>query len=160
MNKQLVYERVLQSLEDACAAAIGAARQAHDTATDKESVAENKYDTFGLEASYLAHGQAKRVAEYEAGLNAFKSLGVVNFNNHSSIALGALIQLEDDTGIEQYVFLGPMAGGLKFSVDNKEITLITTSSPLGERLLDRYLGDEIEVKLSGQNRTYEIIAIS
>ena len=159
MIKQLLHEKIVQVLEYACEAAIEAAKQAHDTATNKESVAENKYDTFGLEASYLAHGQAKRVAEYEAGLLAYKSLGVVNFSGDASIELGSLIQLEDEEGARQCLFLGPFAGGLKFDFEGKKITLITTSSPLGHALLGQCVGDEVEMKLSGQNKSYEIIAI-
>lgn len=159
MNKQLLHDKINQVLEDACVAAIDAAKQAHDTATNKESVAENKYDTFGLEASYLAHGQAKRVAEYEEAIVAYKSLGLVNFSGDSSIDLGSLIQLEDEEGATQCLFLGPFAGGLKFDFKGKEITLITTSSPLGKALLGHCVGDEVETKLSGQNKSYEIIAI-
>lgn len=159
MDKQLLQDKIIQVLEEAHQSATDAALQAHDTATNKESVAENKYDTFGLEASYLAHGQAKRVAEYEAGLLAYKSLGAVNFSEDSSIELGSLIQLEDEEGTTQCLFLGPSAGGLKFSFEGKEITLITTSSPLGQALLSHYVGDEVEIKLSGQNKFYEVIAI-
>ena len=159
MNKQLVHEKVIQALEEACSAAIDAARQAHDTATNKESVAENKYDTFGLEASYLAHGQAKRVAEYEADLVAYKSLGIVDFSGDSSIELGSLIQLEDEEGVTQYLFLGPSAGGLKFDFEDKEIILITTLSPLGKALIGHYFGDEIEMNINGENIRYKIAGI-
>ena len=159
MDKQLVYEKVIQVIEEAYATAIDAARQAHDTATDKESVAENKYDTFGLEASYLAHGQAKRVAEYEEALDAYRLLGVINLNEHSAIVPGALVELEDEHGNEQYFFLGPKAGGLKVNVASKVITLITSSSPLGKHILGHYVGDEILVTSSGQSKSYEIMAI-
>jgi hypothetical protein len=37
-----------------------AVRAAHETATHEENIAENKYDTLGLEAAYLATGQARR----------------------------------------------------------------------------------------------------
>ena len=160
MNKQLLHDKIIQILEEAHQGATDAALQAHDTATNKESVAENKYDTFGLEASYLAHGQAKRVAEYEEALVVYKSLGVIDFSADLSIALGSLIQLEDEEGITQYLFLGPSAGGLKFIFEGKEITLITTSSPLGKVLNARYVGDEVEMQLSDQNKSYEIVAIA
>ncbi len=159
MNKQLLHDKIIQVLEEAHQSATAAALQAHDTATNKASVAENKYDTFGLEASYLAHGQAKRVAEYEAGLVAYKSLGAVSFSEGSLVELGALIQLEDEEGISQCLFLGPSAGGLKFNFEDTEITLITTSSPLGQALVGHCVGDEVEMKLSDQNKSYEIIAI-
>jgi len=159
MNKQFLQSKIIQVLEEAQQAATKAALQAHATATNKESVAENKYDTFGLEASYLAHGQAKRVAEYEEALLAYKSLGVISFNADSAIALGSLVQLEDEEGMTQCLFLGPSAGGLKFDFEDKEITLITTSSPLGEALIGRCAGDEVEMKLAGKNRFYEVVAI-
>ena len=38
----------------------------------RESVAETKWDTFGLENSYLAHGQSVRVAECETDLAYFR----------------------------------------------------------------------------------------
>ena len=159
MNKQLLHKKIVQVLEDACVVAIDAAKQAHDTATNKESIAENKYDTFGLEASYLAHGQAKRVAEYEEALVAYKALGLVNSSGESSIELGSLIQLEDEEGATQCLFLGPFAGGLKFDFEGKKVTLITTSSPLGQALLGQFVGDGVEMKLSGQNKSYQIMAI-
>jgi len=159
MNKQLLQAKIIQTLEKAQQGATKAALQAHATATNKECVAENKYDTFGLEASYLAHGQAKRVAEYDAALLAYKSLGVISFNEESEIELGSLVQLEDEECATQCLFLGPSAGGLKFEYEDKEITLITTSSPLGEALIGRCIGDEVEMKLAGKNRLYEIVAI-
>ncbi len=159
MNKQLLHDKIIQVLEEVCKNVANAAMQARDTATNKEMVAENKYDTFGLEASYLAHGQSKRVLEYEQGILAYKNLGVVNFSVDAQIGLGALIKLEDRLGVEQYLYLGPAAGGLKFHFYNKEITLITTSSPLGQVLMNRCVGDEIQLTLFQQNKSYEIIAI-
>lgn len=159
MNKQLLHNKIIQILDKVYQSLTAAAMQAHDTATSKETVAESKYDTFGLEASYLAHGQAKRVTEYAEGLLAYKNLGAVSFPADAPIELGALIKIEDELGNEQFLFLGPAAGGLKFYFDNTEITLITTSSPLGQMLMHRYIGDEIKLTISQQNKFYEIMAI-
>ncbi|MGS0681986.1 GreA/GreB family elongation factor [Shewanella sp. 125m-7] len=65
---------ILAALENAYASASAAASRAHETATGSESIAENKYDTFGLEASYLAHGQSMRAAQCRADIEAFRQL--------------------------------------------------------------------------------------
>ena len=45
-----------------------------EEATDEQSKAENKYDTRGLEASYLARGQSRQARETEAALEQFAAL--------------------------------------------------------------------------------------
>ena len=71
MDKSLLQQQVLERLAEDLLQAEQAARAAHETATHEESVAENKYDTLGLEAAYLATGQVRRagvaVGEHVAG---------------------------------------------------------------------------------------------
>ncbi|GAM58368.1 transcription elongation factor [Vibrio ishigakensis] len=54
--------------------ALAAADSAHDDATHEQSVAETQYDTVGLEAAYLAHGQSQRVADCDMMINRIKRL--------------------------------------------------------------------------------------
>lgn len=62
MDKFLLQQHVLERLADDLLQAEQAVRAAHETATHEENIAENKYDTLGLEAAYLAAGQARRAA--------------------------------------------------------------------------------------------------
>ncbi len=160
MNKSHLIEHILLELEDVFQGAVAAAQRAYDTATDEENEAENKYDTLGLEASYLAHGQSKRVAQCEADLIAFKKLKIVDFTSGTSVATGALVKIEDDKGIEQFVFLSPVAGGLKINFENIEITLVTPSSPLGKVLSGCVEGDDIVVQLGDDKVFYQVMVVS
>ena len=63
MDKNLLLQDVLSHLQSDLEQATLAAVTAHEAATHEENVAENKYDTLGLEAAYLASGQARRVEE-------------------------------------------------------------------------------------------------
>ncbi len=63
MDKQAIVQQVIERLGLELQAPEQAARVAHETATHEENIAENKYDTLGLEAAYLAAGQARRVEE-------------------------------------------------------------------------------------------------
>src|SRR3990167_5836127 len=60
LNKAQLLHQVIAHLETALSQAQQAAQTAYEAATDEENIAENKYDTLGLEASYLATGQARR----------------------------------------------------------------------------------------------------
>lgn len=159
MNKLLLLEQMVQALAAVHQGAMDAAMLAYNTATHEENVAENKYDTLGLEAAYLAQGQAQRVMECEAELNAFKTLSVTDFAPLQPLAVGALITLHDAEGDEQYLFLGPSAGGLKLSFEGDNIVVITPLSPLGQALLGRVVGDEVAVNVAGKTRNYEIMAV-
>ncbi|KPC57834.1 Uncharacterized protein AC509_2176 [Pseudomonas amygdali pv. morsprunorum] len=52
MNKQDVLQSIIDKLEIDLDIAQRAAQTAYETATHEENIAENKYDTLGLEASY------------------------------------------------------------------------------------------------------------
>lgn len=133
-----------------------AALQAYEQAINEESVAENKYDTFGLEASYLAHGQSKRVIECENDLSLFIKLKPQYQVLRSVVALGCLVKLIDQASIVQYFFISPVAGGAKVAFSGVEIILISTTSPLGKRLLGKSEGDEIEMGSAQGSRIYEV----
>jgi hypothetical protein len=51
-----------------------AARASHAEATHESSKAESKYDTRGLEAAYLAGGQARQVKEILDSIKAYEAL--------------------------------------------------------------------------------------
>jgi hypothetical protein len=64
LEKSMYYKRrlidhLIIELEANYETALTVAKRAHSTATDQANIAENKYDTLGLEAAYLAEGQAK-----------------------------------------------------------------------------------------------------
>lgn len=159
MNKSLLLKQILEALEVLHQGAIDAAMLAYETATHEENVAENKYDTLGLEASYLAQGQARRVSECEADLTAFKRLAVTEFSQKMPINVGALIYLEDEQGNEQSLFLGPAAGGLKITCCHKDIVIITPTAPIGQALLGQHVEDEVIINVGGKDGRYEIVEV-
>ena len=160
MKKSLLIQVIQQMLEQRFETAAMAARQAYEAATDKESIAENKYDTFGLEASYLAHGQSQRVIECENDLKHFLSMEYKVFSADDGIAIGAFVELEDNAGKRMSCFISPCAGGQTFQFEEKNCLLITPSSPLGKALLGANLEDEIKVVIGSDIKFYEITQLS
>lgn len=159
MNKQQVLQRIIERLDIDLDVAIRAAQTAYETATHEENIAENKYDTLGLEASYLAAGQARRVEEIRQSLTLYKTLVLKPFDEARGIQPGDLIVLESVSGIEQHLFLGPDAAGLKITVDETLITVITAKAPLGQNLLGKFDGDEVEISVNGSRQSFEVMRV-
>ncbi|RNF50021.1 transcription elongation factor GreAB [Marinomonas hwangdonensis] len=160
MNKHDVYEAVTAALLSRYETAKWAAKQAHDAATDEESVAENKYDTFGLEASYLAHGQSKRVLECENEWHCFNKKSPILFSEGNAVELWGLVSLvraNSKSAAEKHFFISPCAGGLSVEMTNQTVYLVTPSSPVGRTLISKYVGDEVELLQNGQVMRYEIL---
>ena len=73
MNKPALIRKIIADLNARLALHAKAARTARSEATDEELKAEDKYDTRGLEASYLAHGQSRQALETKAAITAFEA---------------------------------------------------------------------------------------
>jgi len=131
---------------------------AHEAATHTESKAEDQYDTRGLEASYLAGAQAKRALELEQLELMYRHIDPLPFTAVTPIASTALIELKSSEGSAFY-FLMPLGGGRQVKYEGKTIHVITPQSPLGEAILGKKVGDEIEILLQRKQRDYEIVAI-
>ena len=159
MNKKSVITQIIVALEKSLEDTLNAANQARQTATHKESVAKTKYDTFGLEASYLAHGQFKRVAELEEAVESFKNMSITEFDDDDEIVVTALVSLESEQGDVRTLFIGPFGGGLKVECDSLEVIVITADAPLGRKLLGKGVGDEISFSVDNQVKCFEIVNV-
>lgn len=157
MKKKALLQKIVSQLEFVHQNALAAANRAHSSATDKENIAENKYDTLGLEAAYLAEGQARRVLECEAELNEFKQLLLADDACNDEVKVGSFIHLEDDQGQGRFLFLGACAGGLKVDFESRSIMIITPESPLGKALLGLSIDDEVQLLVAGEKTNYCIV---
>jgi transcription elongation GreA/GreB family factor len=158
MNKRAVLNKIIARLTSELEVYFRAAEYARAEATHEQNKAENKYDTRGLEASYLARGQSKQAAEIEAAIAEFEKLGVKKFAPGDAVGIGALVELEQH-GEKNYYFLGPRAGGTEIEHDRKEILVITPQSPLGEQLTGKKTGDTLQLKLGKETRAAKVVSV-
>jgi transcription elongation GreA/GreB family factor len=158
MNKRVVIKKITAKLTNELGIYFRAAQFSRAEATHESSKAESKYDTRGLEASYLARGQSRQAAELEAAIAEFEKLTVKKFGAGDPIGLGALVELENG-GENFFYFIGPRAGGTEVLHDKKEILVITPQSPLGEQLLGKKSGDRPQLILNGAYQAAEIISV-
>jgi transcription elongation GreA/GreB family factor len=159
MNKRAVLKKIIAKLVGELEVYFRAAEYARAEATHEQNKAEHKYDTRGLEASYLARGQSRQAAEIEAAIAEFEKLTSKKFENGDAIGIGALVEL-DLSGEQNVYFIGPRAGGTEIEHDKKEILVITPQSPLGEQLTGKKSGDEFKLKLGHEMRPAKILSVA
>ena len=157
MDKFLLRQRVLDQLADDLLQAEQAARVAHETATHEENIAENKYDTLGLEAAYLATGQARRAEAIRQAMAQWRQFQPRPYDPSKGIQLGALVCLVDADGGEQQLFLGPEGGSMKLSGGAQPVQVISSEAPLCKAVLGKCEGDEVLMQVAGIRQQFEVL---
>lgn len=147
MQKPAVLEALIAHLDSELEGLLRGARASYAAATDPDSKAENKYDTRTLEASYVARGQAQRVAEVQEARQSFIRLR--ELAAETTVKLGSLIVLEMG-GHQDHYFISPAEGGIEVTVEGQEIMAITPASPLGSQLMGLSVGGSVRLG-SGQS---------
>src|SRR4051812_37437151 len=94
LNKSILVKKIIARLTENLGLLQKAAQAAHAEATHESSKAENKYDTRGLEAAYLAGGQARQAKEIQDAIAMYESLAVRPFSTGQPIDLTAVVDLE------------------------------------------------------------------
>jgi hypothetical protein len=159
VNKAVLLQMIMEHLSGELATYGRAARAAHAEATHEQSRAENKYDTRGLEASYLARGQSRQAAALENTVQQYQALTLRKFAATDPIDLTALVVLKGRGGSSTY-FIGPGAGGTEISLEGVEVTVITPQSPLGRQILGRRTGERLQLDLGGSRSEFRVVSIA
>lgn len=159
MNKRALIQKIIEQLRNELAIYHKAARAAHAEATHEQSKAENKYDTRGLEASYLARGQSKQATEILQAIEQFEKLDAREFRSEEPIDLGALVELEGQ-GERSFYFIGPRAGGTEVVLQKKEVLVITPQAPLGQQLVGKKKGERLQMQVGATRNEFRVISVS
>lgn len=158
MRKRKLVEAVIERLRKDLELYHRAAVAARAEATHEQSKAEHKYDTRGLEASYLARGQSRQVAEIEAAIEKFEKMQTRDFPAGEAIDTGAVVELT--SGRERNVyFIGPRAGGTEVIFEKIEVLVITPESPLGAQLIGKKQGEKHRIEIAGEKQEVRVTAV-
>ncbi|CAH0526711.1 GreA/GreB family elongation factor [Vibrio hippocampi] len=157
MNKPEIIAAVIAQLQDKVTTLESAMAQTVDAATNEQTVPEHKYDTLALEASYLAHGQAVRLQQIHADIKRLEQLVAHSEKSMDKVALACIVEVEDENDKRQRFMMLPCAGGIK--LPQFALTTVTPESPLGKKLHNKQLDDEVEVQVGERSVYYAIVAL-
>jgi len=155
-DKKNILDLIIQKLKESIEISSQAVAMARDTATHKDCLGSSKYETMGLEASYLAQGQGIRLLELERSLAYFKR---VDLQTYTYIRLETYIILTDVNTTHTYLWMAGDAGGLKIKHGQQSLTVITPQSPLGKALMGKTIGDDFSLSIMGKEAYFEVASV-
>lgn len=148
VKKLDVFERVLEDLEQRLYSRKAAADTAREAATDQEARAESKYDTQGLESSYLARGHARMLEDLAEDFRRLKAYRLPAFGPEDPIDEGALVQV-DMEGEPMWFLILPGGGGTEVNALGQDVTVLTPETPLGRQLIGKGTGETYRIRAGG-----------
>ncbi|MCC6765391.1 MAG: GreA/GreB family elongation factor [Deltaproteobacteria bacterium] len=134
-----------------------AATEAREGATP----AERREDSRVMqENAGLARGYRARLERATGELDVLERFRPPRFSAKASVALGAIVEVED--GAEgRTLFLAPVGAGLELTGPGGDgyLSVITPTSPIGRALIGRRLNDTIEVTVNDEITDWTIVHI-
>ncbi len=155
MNKAKILKALLAELDEELRRLLAANERASAGATNSESKAETKWDTCGLEASYLARGHAEQFKTLAAEVHNLRGFVAPDYTDHP-IGVGALVEV-DLGGEAMLFFLLHCGGGIDLMIDGREVTVITPESPVGAALIDKQQGDSFSFRAGSSGKILKVV---
>ena len=161
-DKRALLAELLAELDAELERSTRQAKDAAEGATHEDNRAEGDKDMRSTEASYVARGQAARVADIEEARRKLAALDLEELGEAPTVRAAAIVTVEH-AGRRATYFIVPAAGGRRLSgarVGAPEVTTLATTSPLGRALLGLGPGDEAEVATAQGVRAHAVVAVT
>lgn len=148
-------ERLRASARAAESASDAAADEARDGATPGEKREDSRT---ALEFSRMARAQSLRAEQVRHDLATLESFRPGPLPRGAAIALGALVEVEDEAGQGVTFFLAPVGAGEELTGPGGDgfFTVVTPKSPIGSAVIGRKAGDSVSTRIRGELREWTV----
>ena len=160
MDKTALVEQLVAKLRASArtaeAESDAAAIEARDGATPGERVLDSRT---ALEFSRMARAQAERAQEIRAALDALAGFRPPPLASGARVEVGALVEVEDEAGHGQTLFLAPAGAGEELTGPGGDgfLTVVTPRSPIGSAVLGKREGESASARIRGETREWTIV---
>ena len=113
----------------------------------------------GLEAAYLATGQARRAEAIRQAMANWRPFRPRPCDASQGIQLGALVCLVDADDRQQLLFLGPDGGSMQLVSGAQIVQVISSEAPLGRAMLGKCEGDEVSIQVAAIRQRFEVLRV-
>ena len=160
MNKQNLLQLVIETLTEEEKNAKQSLESTRQAAIDAPGAMQSHSDTTKWQMSQRAGAIEGSLFETQQALGALKRL----IGHSSAIIKGsvyAIVEVKNlgNNSVEKY-FLLPAGGGNVYETEGEKITILNMSAPMARAFFGAVAGDEIEVKIQGITRRFDVVSVS
>jgi len=159
MDKRFLIEQLSEKLRESATVARKAGQAAADEARDGATAAEKRENArVAQEFAGLARGQAARASRTQLEISTLETFRPGPLPAGARIALGAIVEVEEDEGTGRTFFLAPVGAGVELTGPGGDgfLSVVTPLSPVGKAVLGRRVGETVEVTVQGEPREWTI----
>jgi transcription elongation GreA/GreB family factor len=156
IDKDRVLAEVLRLVEVDLDAITAGQLASQAGATHAENKAEGDKDMRATESSYVARGLAKRVLELRTAVSKLSNLKNRVFDDESTVAMSALVEVEDEDEQRFYYYIAPSGGGIVVEIAEYKVSVVTPTSPLARAMIGRLVDDAVELQTPQGPKTLTI----
>jgi len=159
MDKTVLVDQLIEKLRASARTAASesdaAAVAARDGATPAERVEDSRT---ALEFSRMARAQAQRAREIRAAIDTLLGFRPQPLAGRARAELGALVEVEDEEGRGQTLFLAPVGAGEELTGPGGDgfFTVVTPKSPIGSAVLGKREGESASARIRGELREWTV----
>ncbi len=146
MNFQQKAEEAKKSFESAREAAIAA-----------PGAMQSKSDTTKFQMSRLAESHLNTYQQIQRCVSALREIDLSK--DYQVIRVGAIVKAEENQSKDYYFILPSECGNQSIELEEQEVIAIAVKSPIVQALLNKKIGDKVDVKVPAGLRTIRIIEI-
>ncbi len=149
VDKAEVHAALLSALEKDRDTLVAAQRLSAEGVTHPDARSDGSKDMRATEASYIARGQAQRAEALEADVAKVRRMALRAFGEGDAVAVSALVTLLVGEDEERVVFIAPAGGGVRVTLDEVTVHVVTPISPMGRAIVGAQVGDVLELERGG-----------
>lgn len=160
MNKQKLLQCVIETLVQREKSAKQSLETARQAAIEAPGAMQSHSDTTKWQMSRRAEAIERSLFETQRALGALKRL----MDHPPTITTGsdyAIVEVKnlDDGSMAKY-FLLPAGGGDTYEVDGEKIVVLNMGAPLALAFIGTVTGDEVEIKIQGMTRRFNVVSVT
>ncbi|HEY0250713.1 MAG TPA: GreA/GreB family elongation factor [Kofleriaceae bacterium] len=160
MDKAVLVDQLRTQLSTSARAALqsrdAAALEAREGATPDEKREDARA---AHQLGTLGKAQQRRAQEALAAADALATFRPVPLPETSRIAVGAIVEIEDEETSEgRTFFLAPVGAGITLTGPGGDghLSVVTPASPIGKAVIGKKTGDVVDVTVEGELREWQI----
>jgi transcription elongation GreA/GreB family factor len=113
----------------------------------------------GLEAAYLATGQARRAEAIRQAMANWRQFRPRPYDAIQGIQLGSLVCLVDSDDKQHQLFIGPDGGSMKLVSGAQRVQVISSEAPLARAMQGKCEGDEVSLQIAPSRQQFEVLRV-